>query len=101
MPRRSFALSILLLVLLAAAAPARLAADDAEVRALWVDSFNPGLRSPAEIDALIARAKSGNLNTIIAQVRRNAQSLYANHHPLEGWIENYTPPAGLLILSST
>lgn len=68
-------------------------ADDApEVRALWVDSFNPGLRSPAEIDALVARAKSGNLNTIIAQVRRNAQSLYAIS--FEGWIENYVPPAG-------
>ncbi|HEY0594107.1 MAG TPA: family 10 glycosylhydrolase [Thermoanaerobaculia bacterium] len=63
-------------------------ADEApEVRALWVDSFNPGLRSPEQIDTLVARAKSGNLNTIIAQVRRNAQSLYAIS--LEGWIENY------------
>ncbi|HEY0788365.1 MAG TPA: family 10 glycosylhydrolase, partial [Thermoanaerobaculia bacterium] len=62
------------------------------VRALWVDSFNPGLRSPAEIDALVARAKSGNLNAIIAQVRRNAQSLYAIS--FEGWVENYAPPAG-------
>lgn len=69
-----------------------LRAQDPEVRALWVDSFNPGLRSPAQVDALIARAKRGNLNTIIAQVRRNAQSLY--ERSTEGWIENYVPPAG-------
>jgi uncharacterized lipoprotein YddW (UPF0748 family) len=67
-----------------------LRAWEPEVRALWVDSFNPGLRSPADIDALIARMKRGNLNTVMAQVRRNAQSLYANS--VEGWVENYVPP---------
>jgi uncharacterized lipoprotein YddW (UPF0748 family) len=70
----------------------RLLAQEPEVRGLWVDSFNPGLRAPAEVDALIARAKRGNLNTIFAQVRRNAQTLYANS--VEGWIESYVPPAG-------
>ena len=70
------------------------AQDQPEVRAMWVDSFNPGLRSPAEIDALIERAKRGRLNTIVAQVRRNAQSLYARQHPAEGWVEGYLPPAG-------
>ncbi|HUP50019.1 MAG TPA: family 10 glycosylhydrolase [Thermoanaerobaculia bacterium] len=63
-----------------------------EVRALWVDSFNPGLRSPAQIDELIERARRGNLNTIIAQIRRNAQGLYAKSP--EGWVENYVPPPG-------
>ncbi len=66
--------------------------DVGEVRALWVDSFNPGLRSPVEIDDLIARAKLGNLNTIMAQIRRNAQGLYALSP--EGWVENYVPPVG-------
>ncbi|MGH9159219.1 MAG: family 10 glycosylhydrolase [Vicinamibacteraceae bacterium] len=65
---------------------------EAEVRAIWVDSFNPGLRSPEEIDALIARVRRANINTIVAQVRRNAQSLYAIS--LEGWAENYVPPPG-------
>ena len=80
------------LALAVAAALAPQAAAQDEVRAIWVDSFNPGLRSPAEIDALVARAKSANLNTIVAQVRRNAQGLYALSP--EGWIENYVPPAG-------
>jgi len=80
------------LVALAAPGMWPLLAQEQEVRALWVDSFNPGLRHPSEIDELIARVKRGNLNTIVAQVRRNAQSLYANS--LEGWIENYVPPDG-------
>ncbi len=91
--RRRFpgVLAIALLTLILAPTPAP-AQDEPEVRALWVDSFNLGLRSPAEIDALIQRTKSGNLNTIVAQVRRNAQSLYAIS--FEGWIENYVPPQG-------
>lgn len=93
MPRRSRGALAVALLALTVVFVVPVQADDApEVRALWVDSFNPGLRSPAEIDALVARAKSGNLNTIIAQMRRNAQSLYAIS--FEGWIENYAPPAG-------
>jgi uncharacterized lipoprotein YddW (UPF0748 family) len=93
MARRSSVIVAAVVFLAAALAPCGApAADEPEVRALWVDSFNPGLRSPAEIDALIERAKQGNLNTIVAQVRRNAQSLYAES--LEGWIENYVPPPG-------
>lgn len=79
-------------IILVAVGTSSLLAQEPEVRAVWVDSFNPGLRSPSEIDQLIARVKLGNLNTIIAQVRRNAQSLYANS--LEGWVENYVPPDG-------
>lgn len=91
MRRRLFWIPTTLLAVLALGSWT-LRAQEPEVRAVWVDSFNLGLRSPAEIDALIARVKRGNVNTIIAQVRRNAQSLYADS--LEGWIENYVPPAG-------
>jgi uncharacterized lipoprotein YddW (UPF0748 family) len=98
LPRRS-AVAALALCALAVGAHVPVSSNDAhEVRALWVDSFNPGLRSPAEIDGLIARAKQGNLNTIMAQVRRNAQGLYALSP--EGWVENYTPPAGFDPLQS-
>lgn len=78
-----------LLLILGFTFPGTAVADDAgEVRALWVDSFNEGLRTPPQVDALIERAKRGNLNTIVAQVRRNAQRLYAKG-TLEPWIENY------------
>ncbi len=82
--------AVFLLTLAAGASPA--VADEPEVRAMWVDSFNPGLRTPADIDDLITRAKLGNFNTIIAQVRRNAQSLFPGGP--EGLFENYVPPAG-------
>ncbi len=88
--RHSVIVAVVALLAAALAPCGARAADEPEVRALWVDSFNPGLRSPGEVDALIERAKLGNLNTIVAQVRRNAQSLYAES--LEGWIENYVPP---------
>ena len=92
---RSFSAVVVLLVLIGITSPIPATAQDQpEVRAMWVDSFNPGLRSPEQIDGLIERAKRGNLNTIVAQVRRNAQSLYARQHPGEGWIEGYVPPAG-------
>jgi uncharacterized lipoprotein YddW (UPF0748 family) len=84
-------LAAVILITLAAGVPPA-GADAPEVRAMWVDSFNLGLRTPADVDDLIARAKWGNFNTIIAQVRRNAQGLYAASP--EGWIENYVPPAG-------
>ena len=80
------------LLLTVAAGPPPAGADVPEVRALWVDSFNPGLRTPADIDDLISRARWGNFNTIVAQVRRNAQTLFPS--ALEGLIEGYMPPAG-------
>lgn len=50
--------------------------DPPEIRAVWVDAFHPGIRSPAEIAELIAGAKGANLNTLIVQVRRRGDALY-------------------------
>lgn len=43
-----------------------------QFRAYWVDSFNPGLYSEAEIDRLVADARAANMNAIVAQVVRRA-----------------------------
>jgi uncharacterized lipoprotein YddW (UPF0748 family) len=43
-----------------------------QFRAYWVDSFNPGLYSEAEIDRLVADARAANMNAIVAQVTRRA-----------------------------
>lgn len=40
------------------------------LRGLWVDAFGPGFKSPAEVDALVAYAKSLRLNTLFVQVGR-------------------------------
>jgi uncharacterized lipoprotein YddW (UPF0748 family) len=42
-----------------------------EVRAVWVASMAPGINSPEEIPATVGALREGNLNTLIAQVRRS------------------------------
>jgi len=37
-------------------------------RAFWADAFHPGFKSAAEIDTMIARARQGNYNAIVAEV---------------------------------
>ena len=51
--------------------------DAQELRALWVDAFHEGIRSPKEADDLVATAKRANLNTLIVQVRRRGDALYS------------------------
>ena len=68
----------LLAALLVAALPqaARAVDDPPEVRAVWVDAFHAGIRSPAETAELVAAAKRAHLNTLIVQVRRRGDALY-------------------------
>ncbi|HJR59300.1 MAG TPA: family 10 glycosylhydrolase [Vicinamibacterales bacterium] len=71
--RRGLAAAILLL----ASSASLLAQDPPELRALWVDAFHEGIRSAREADDLVAAAKRANLNTLIVQVRRRGDALYA------------------------
>jgi uncharacterized lipoprotein YddW (UPF0748 family) len=45
-------------------------------RALWVDAFNPGIKTPDEVDKLIADAKSLHINALIVQVRKRGDALF-------------------------
>ena len=47
-----------------------------ELRALWVDAFHAGIRSPREVDQLVEAAQRANLNTLFVQVRRRGDALY-------------------------
>ncbi len=49
-----------------------------EVRALWVDGFNPGIRTRAEAEQLVATAHRAGINLLFVQVRRRGDALYAN-----------------------
>jgi uncharacterized lipoprotein YddW (UPF0748 family) len=76
------------------------ASESPEVRAFWVDAFNPGIKTAGEVDTLIDRVLQANANTIIAQVRRRGDSYYLNS--IEPFVEdpNVTPgfdPLGYLI----
>jgi uncharacterized lipoprotein YddW (UPF0748 family) len=61
-------------VLAAAQQPDPTAAS--EVRALWVDAFHDGAKSPTQVAKLIADAKRANVNTLLVQVRRRGDLLY-------------------------
>jgi uncharacterized lipoprotein YddW (UPF0748 family) len=50
--------------------------DPPEIRALWVDAFHAGIRSPKEADALVGAASRANINTLFVQVRRRGDALY-------------------------
>ena len=52
-------------------------ADPPEIRALWVDAFGAGIRTPEEAEDLVLDAKRANLNVLFVQVRRRGDALYA------------------------
>ncbi|HET8666866.1 MAG TPA: family 10 glycosylhydrolase [Terriglobales bacterium] len=58
-----------------------------EVRALWVDGFNPGVRTREEAEQLVSNAKQAGFNTLFIQVRRRADALYTTS--LEPAIEDF------------
>src|SRR5437899_11619511 len=56
------------------------------VRALWVDGFHAGFRTPQEADQLVADAVAAHLNLLIVQVRRRGDSFYT--HSIEPAVED-------------
>jgi uncharacterized lipoprotein YddW (UPF0748 family) len=49
-----------------------------EIRALWVDAFRDGIKTPAQVDKLIQNSINGNINTLIVQIRRRGDAYYNN-----------------------
>ena len=58
--------------------PTPLTLGPPEYRAIWVDAFHDGIKSPAQVEKLVADARRANLNTLIVQVRK-AGDAYFNH----------------------
>ena len=58
----------LLVALACAARP-----DAPKLRALWVDVFHDGIKTPLQVHELIARANRAGVNTLFIQVRSRAQ----------------------------
>lgn len=71
-----FAFTGLVATLLFLQSDALVAKDPPEIRALWVDAFHEGIRSPREADDLVTAAKRAHINTLIVQVRRRGDALY-------------------------
>ncbi|GAA1041206.1 glycoside hydrolase family 10 protein [Virgisporangium ochraceum] len=45
-------------------------ASTGQWRSFWVDSFHPGIYTPAEVDTLVADARAANVNALIVQAGR-------------------------------
>src|SRR5437762_1070406 len=50
--------------------------DPPELRAVWVDAFHDGFKTPAQVDELLAWARAANLNALFVQVRRRGDAYY-------------------------
>jgi uncharacterized lipoprotein YddW (UPF0748 family) len=58
--------------------------DPPELRAVWVDAFHDGFKTAAQVDDLVAWARSANLNALFVQVRRRGDAYY---------LKSFEPPA--------
>ena len=47
-----------------------------QLRAIWVDAFNPGIKTPREVDQLIERMHAARVNAIFAQVRKRGDAYF-------------------------
>jgi uncharacterized lipoprotein YddW (UPF0748 family) len=47
-----------------------------QYRALWVDAFHDGIKSPAQVEKLVADAHRANINALIVQVRPRGDSYF-------------------------
>jgi uncharacterized lipoprotein YddW (UPF0748 family) len=47
-----------------------------QYRALWVDAFHDGMKSPAQVEKLVADAHRANLNALIVQVRKAGDAYF-------------------------
>jgi len=63
--------------------------DPPELRALWVDAFHDGFKTPEQVDRLIAWARHANLNALFVQVRKRGDSYYLKS--LEPQAEDLAP----------
>ncbi len=59
-------------------AAARLLAAEPELRGWWADTFHPALRTPAEVDALVAEARAARFNALFVEVRKRGDAYYAS-----------------------
>ena len=61
---------------LVAPTPATQALDPPELRAVWVDAFHDGFKTPQQVDDLVSWARAANVNALFVEVRRRGDAYY-------------------------
>src|ERR1700674_3896071 len=59
-------------------APTPIAYGPPQYRAMWVDALHDGIKSPAQVEKLVADAHRANINALMVQVRTGGNA-YFNH----------------------
>jgi uncharacterized lipoprotein YddW (UPF0748 family) len=52
--------------------------DPPELRAVWVDAFHDGFKTPQQVDELVTWARRANINALFVQVRRRGDAYYSD-----------------------
>lgn len=56
--------------------PSPIVYGPAQYRAMWVDAFHDGIKSPAQVEKLVADAHRANLNALFVQVRKRGDAYF-------------------------
>jgi uncharacterized lipoprotein YddW (UPF0748 family) len=56
--------------------PSPIAYGPPQYRALWVDAYHDGIKSPAQVEKLVADAHRANINALIVQVRKAGDAYF-------------------------
>ncbi len=79
-------------------APVAARAQTPELRGWWVDTFHPALRTPAEVDALVAEARAARFNALFVEVRKRGDAYYASRfEPRAGDVQSGFDPLAYLL----
>ena len=75
-PAAWFLFSIALVSATPSPSPTPLVLGPPQYRAIWVDAFHDGIKSPAQVEKLVSDARRANLNTLIVQVRKAGDAYF-------------------------
>lgn len=67
-------------------------AAEPQWRAFWVDAFNPGIKTPAQVDRLVADLKALHCNAVITQVRKRGDAYFRK--TVDPFADDRAVPAG-------
>lgn len=70
------ALSVLVATPTPVPSPSPVPLGPPELRAIWVDAFHDGIKSPAQVEKLVSDAHRGNLNALFVQVRKAGDAYF-------------------------
>lgn len=89
MLKRHLLYALILLALIAASECCAYPVGAPEFRALWVDAWHPGFKTPSDVDALLQAARAAHLNAVMVQMRRRGDTYYPSSY--EPWAPDANP----------